>query len=76
LLAHNQRTHGIPNDRALQDGDLVKLDVTLEKDGLMADAAETVAVGHASDQALRLIALCGTCLCQGHVSSAAGIPCF
>ncbi|MBT5804875.1 MAG: type I methionyl aminopeptidase [Gemmatimonadetes bacterium] len=36
--------HGIPDDYAIQPGDLVKLDVTAELDGYMADAAITVAV--------------------------------
>jgi len=33
----------------------VKLDVTIEKDGFMADAAETVAVGEVPEASLRLI---------------------
>jgi methionine aminopeptidase len=40
---NDEAVHGIPGDRPLQDGDLVKLDVTREKDGFMADAAETKA---------------------------------
>jgi len=38
------------------EGDLVKLDVTIEKDGFMADAAETVAVGKISEESQRLVA--------------------
>jgi methionyl aminopeptidase len=56
ISVNDEAVHGIPGDRVLEDGDLVKLDVTLEKDGFRADAAETVAVGHASDEALGLIA--------------------
>ena len=56
ISVNDEAVHGIPGDRVLEDGDLLKLDVTVEKDGFMADAAETVAVGHASDEALRLIA--------------------
>jgi methionine aminopeptidase len=33
----------------LQRGDLVKLDVTIEKDGFMADAAVTVPVGEVTE---------------------------
>ena len=36
--------------------DLVKLDVTIEKDGFMADAAVTVGVGEISEQKSRLMA--------------------
>ena len=45
ISLNDEAVHGIPGDRAVQAGDLVKLDVTIEKDGFMADAAETVAVG-------------------------------
>ena len=45
ISVNDEAVHGIPGKRALQDGDLVKLDVTVEKDGFMADAAVTVPVG-------------------------------
>jgi len=44
ISLNEEAVHGIPGERAVQEGDLVKLDVTIEKDGFMADAAETVAV--------------------------------
>lgn len=37
--------HGILGKRRLRNGDLLKLDVTVEKEGYMADAAETIVVG-------------------------------
>ena len=55
ISLNDEAVHGIPGKRALQDGDLVKLDVTIEKDGLMADAAVTVPVGKVSHDRLRLI---------------------
>src|SRR3954454_25158423 len=45
ISVNDQAMHGIPGSRRLRDGDLVKLDVTVEKDGYMADAAVTVPVG-------------------------------
>lgn len=45
ISVNDEIVHGIPGERVLQDGDLVKLDVTAEKDGYMADAALTVGVG-------------------------------
>jgi methionyl aminopeptidase len=45
ISVNDEAVHGIPGDRALVDGDVVKLDVTIEKNGFMADAAESVAVG-------------------------------
>ena len=45
ISVNDEAVHGIPGNRALVDGDVVKLDVTIEKNGFMADAAESVAVG-------------------------------
>jgi methionyl aminopeptidase len=56
ISLNDEAVHGIPGDRTVQHGDLVKLDVTIEKDGFMADAAETVAAGEVSEQNRRLIA--------------------
>ncbi len=56
ISINEEAVHGIPGARALEEGDLVKLDVTIEKDGLMADAAETVAVGKVPEEKARLTA--------------------
>lgn len=47
--------HGIPGDRVLIEGDLVKVDVGAVVDGLYGDAAVTLPVGQVSDEAMRLI---------------------
>jgi methionyl aminopeptidase len=44
ISVNEEIVHGIPGARKLRAGDLLKLDVTIEKDGFMADAAETVMV--------------------------------
>jgi methionyl aminopeptidase len=56
ISVNDEIVHGIPGQRILEEGDLVKLDVTLEKDGFMADAAVTVPVGEVSATARRLAA--------------------
>ena len=56
ISVNDEAVHGIPGSRKIREGDLVKLDVTVEKDGFMADAAETVAVGEVSEESRRLIA--------------------
>lgn len=56
ISVNDEVVHGIPGPRRLESGDLVKLDVTLEKDGYIADAARTVIVGPGSDVAQRLAA--------------------
>jgi methionyl aminopeptidase len=56
ISLNEEAVHGIPGPRALQDGDLVKLDVTIEKDGFMADAAVTVPVGEVTRERQNLVA--------------------
>lgn len=55
ISVNDEIVHGIPSpSRMLAEGDLVKLDVTVEKDGFMADAAVTCAVGAVPARARRL----------------------
>jgi methionyl aminopeptidase len=54
ISVNDEVVHGIPGQRRLERGDVVKLDVTTEKDGYMADAARTVVVEGGSDEAHRL----------------------
>jgi methionyl aminopeptidase len=56
ISLNDEAVHGIPGPRALQEGDLVKLDVTIEKDGFMADAAVSVPVGEVTEERQNLIA--------------------
>jgi len=47
--------HGIPDDRRLEEGDLVSIDVGVEKDGWMADSAATFSVGGIDEESTRLM---------------------
>ena len=47
--------HGIPGDRVIREGDLVKMDVGAIVDGLYGDSAVTVAAGRVADDAQGLI---------------------
>lgn len=47
--------HGIPDDRELQDGDVVNVDVTLYMNGFHADTARTWICGRGDDSAERLV---------------------
>ena len=51
---NDEAVHGIPGPRTIRAGDLVKLDVTAELDGYIADAAVTVAIPTASRVRRRL----------------------
>jgi methionyl aminopeptidase len=55
ISINDEAVHGIPGSREILPGDLVKLDVTFEKNGYMADAAITVPVEPAADEAQRLV---------------------
>jgi methionyl aminopeptidase len=55
ISVNDEVVHGIPRERALQPGDLVKLDVTACKDGFHADAAISVTVPPAPELSSRLV---------------------
>lgn len=54
ISVNDEVVHGVPGPRRIEQGDLVKLDVTLEKDGYVADAARSLVVGPGDDTAYRL----------------------
>ena len=48
--------HGVPStDEVLESGDIVNLDITLEKDGFIADSSKTYLIGTVGPQARRLV---------------------
>ncbi len=47
--------HGIPNERALQDGDIVNVDITTIVDGWFGDQSETFMIGDVTAEAKRLV---------------------
>lgn len=55
ISVNDEVVHGVPGKRKLVNGDLVKLDVTVEVGGYMADACETVAVGTVNQQGRELM---------------------
>ena len=54
ISVNDEIVHGIPGARRIRTGDIVKLDVTVEKGGYVADAARSVVVAPASTTAHRL----------------------
>lgn len=64
ISVNDEVVHGVPGPRRLRRGDVVKLDVTAEKDGYMADAARTVIVESGTETARRLIACVRTAFRQ------------
>ncbi|MEK7129281.1 MAG: type I methionyl aminopeptidase [Patescibacteria group bacterium] len=55
VSVNNEVVHGIPRTTKLKDGDIVSLDLGIRHEGLITDAAVTVAVGHADANAEKLI---------------------
>lgn len=56
ISVNDEIVHGIPGPRRIAPGDLVSIDVTLEIDGYIADAARSVVVGAGDATAHRLVA--------------------
>ena len=54
ISVNDEVVHGVPGSRRIESGDVVKLDVTVERHGYMADAARTVVVDGGSVEARRL----------------------
>jgi methionyl aminopeptidase len=74
ISVNDEAVHGIPGERRLRDGDLVKLDVTVEKDGFYADACRSAVVGDAGDEARELIAAADDALELALTAASAGAP--
>ncbi len=50
--------HGIPDDRALEEGDIVNLDITVYQKGYHGDLNETFCVGKVADSSKFLVSQC------------------
>ena len=57
--------HGIPDDRVVEDGDLVTIDVGVTLDGAIADSAYTFGVGQIDAEAQRLLDVAQDALAAG-----------
>lgn len=64
--------HGIPDDRAIVDGDIVDLDIGVTLNGWTADAAWTYPIGTVSQEAQRLLNVTLECLNQGIAKARVG----
>ena len=73
ISVNDEIVHGVPGPRASARGDLVKLDVTVDKDGYIADAARTVVVDGATPVAARLAACARAAFDAALVVARAGV---
>ena len=64
--------HGIPDERRLEEGQIVSIDIGVKHKGFYGDAAFTVPVGEVSDEAKRLIETTRQALAAGIEKCRAG----
>ncbi len=58
--------HGVPDaDEIIRDGDIINLDITLEKNGFIADSSKTYLVGNTSPAAKRLVRVAHEAMWKG-----------
>jgi methionyl aminopeptidase len=58
--------HGVPSrDEVLQDGDIVNFDITLERQGYIADSSKTFLIGNVAPTARRLVRTTYEAMWQG-----------
>ncbi|MFH2053663.1 MAG: type I methionyl aminopeptidase [bacterium] len=72
ISVNEEVVHGIPSQRALEEGDIVGIDVGLIRDGWHADSAETLPVGRVSEEAAALLRVTRECLEKGIAAIAPG----
>lgn len=64
--------HGIPNDKKLKNGDILSLDLGVELNGYVADAAYTLRIGEVEPEINRLLKVTEECLYLGIEQAQAG----
>ncbi len=55
ISINDEVVHGIPGERIIKDGDVVSIDIGVEKHGYHSDAARTYIVGSASKEVVDLV---------------------
>ena len=68
--------HGIPGDRVIEEGDIVSVDITAEKNGFNGDAARTFMIGNVSEEKRRLVEVTRECFFKAIEGLKAGSPLF
>lgn len=72
ISVNDEVVHGIPGGRVLHPGDLVKLDLTAEKDGYHTDSALTVQLVPVSQSATDLVHCAERAFCRSLSAARAG----
>jgi methionyl aminopeptidase len=72
VSVNDEVVHGIPGDRAIEDGDVVSVDCGAIVDGWHGDAAVTVAVGEVREELRELIRVTEEAMWHGIAAAALG----
>ncbi len=74
ISVDSEVVHGIPGERVLRNGEIVSVDVGVEKKGYFGDAALTVPVGEISEEKKKLLEVTQQSLYKGIDEAVAGNP--
>ena len=68
--------HGIPSDRIIENGDIVSVDITAEKNGYNGDAARTFMIGDVDEEKRQLVKVTEECFFKAIEGLKAGTPLY
>jgi len=66
--------HGIPDDRPLQNGDILNIDVSSIVEGFFGDCSQMVAIGEISEEKKRVLEVSRECLARSIAICKPGVP--
>ena len=68
--------HGIPDERVIQDGDIVSVDIVADKNGYHGDACRTYCIGNVCPEKRKLVERTEECFFKSIQGLKAGTPLF
>ena len=68
--------HGIPDDRVIEEGDIVSVDLCAYKNGFHGDGARTFCIGEVSDEKKKLVRVTRECFFAAMEGLKAGTPLY
>ena len=73
VSVNDEVIHGIPGERIIQPGDIVKCDVGVQTNGFNGDTSRTVMVGVSDPEIIRLVETTKKCLAAGIAACGPGV---
>lgn len=73
VSVNDEVIHGIPGDRVIRPGDIVKCDVGIMHNGFNGDTSRTVMVGVSDPEVIRLVETTKKCLAAGIAACGPGV---